>query len=264
MDATNFKEQLSQAGLTSDQAALYDTLLRKGALTARKATLEAGIPRTLGYAVLKQLEDMGLVQKIDKEKGIATFAPAHPNALQERIEMEAKKAERAAIALKATLPDLASAFNLATGKPGIRFFEGEDGLRNVLYDTLSSKETIYTYSDTETVEGYASKINAEYVRARLQHKIAKKLLLLDTPTARARLAGPQSPLTQIRIIAEQDAPPIHSAMQIYDEKISYSTFTKDRYAGTIIHDHAIYMLHRFLFEHLWKNAIAAETDQDVS
>lgn len=255
---STFLEQLKQAGLTPHQAAVYETLLKGGAMTARVATREASVPRTLGYAVLDQLIELGLAKKDDSP--VSRFSASHPNVLQEKIETNAKNAERAAIALKSVLPDLASAFNLATGRPGVQFFEGEEGLREVLYDTLTSKETIYTYSDTETVEGYAREINAAYVQARIKNKIQKKLLLLDTPTARARLAGPQSPYTEVRLIPEQDAPPIHSAMQIYDDKISYTTFTKDMLTGTIIHDHAIYMLHRFLFEHLWKNAIASAQD----
>ena len=92
MDIT-FSEELKQAGLTQHQAALYETLLKSGAMPARKATLEAAVPRTLGYAVLEQLIELGLVKKDDSP--VAKFSAAHPNVLQERIEAAAKSAERA-------------------------------------------------------------------------------------------------------------------------------------------------------------------------
>ena len=257
MEST-YKPHLVEAGLTPDQASLYETLVRKGTMTARKATLEAGISRTLGYAVLKQLEGMGLVLKSELPGSVATFSPAHPSILEERIEQAKKSAERAMLSFKAVLPDLASNFNLATGRPGVRFYEGREGVREVLFDTLTSKEIVYTYADIDTVDGYAQDINDEYVRVRNKRGVGKKILMPDTPAARAQLLKTSSSLTEVRLIPEQDAPPLHAAMQIYDGKISYTTFTKDMLTATIIHDQAIYRLHRFLFEQQWKHSLSRE------
>jgi sugar-specific transcriptional regulator TrmB len=256
METEQFREQLIEAGLTKDQAALYGVLIKKGSSTAREAALEAGVSRTLGYAVLDQLIGIGLARKHDEKGAVALFFPSHPNVLQERAEAQQKSAEQAAIALKAVLPDLASAFNLATGKPGIRFYEGKDGAKEILYDSLTSRETIYTYADMETIDGYVSDINDAYVKTRLKKGITKKLLLPDTPAARIELLENDSDLTEIRLIPNQDAPPFHAAMEIYDGKVSYLTFTKDILMGTILNDPAIYALHRFLFEEQWKKALA--------
>ena len=257
MESSALIDQLAQSGLTRDQAALYGALLQKGSLSAREAALEAKIGRTLGYALLDQLAGMGLVTKAKEKGSVARFSPVHPSALQDRIESQQKNAERAALTLKSVLPDLSSLYNLATGRPGIRFYEGREGVKEVLYDSLTSKETIYTYADMETVDGYVGDINDEYVRTRLKKGIAKKLLLPDTPAARAEIMQ-SNELTEIRFIQNQDAPPFHAAMEIYDGKVSYVTFTKDILMGTIISDPAIYSLHRFLFEEQWKKALSKE------
>ena len=110
----------------------------------------------------------------------------------------------------------------------------------------------------ETVDGYVGEINEDYVRARLKRGVAKKLLLPDTPAARAEIVANTSELTELRLIPNQDAPPLHAAMEIYDGKISYLTFTKDILMGTIINDRAIYSLHRFLFEEQWKKALSKQ------
>lgn len=251
---TSFRDSFEQAGLTRDQAALYETLIRNGALTARKATTEAGVNRTLGYAVLDQLITLGLVRKDDKSEKIALYIPTHPSVLQERVESEQKSAERAAITLKAILPDLSSAYNLATGKPGVKFYEGEAGQRETLWDSLTSTEIIYTYVDVETVDAFVDELNQAYVKERIKRRIKKKILAPDTPQARAELAANTDELTEMRLIPEQDAPQFHTAMQIYDGKVSYLTFTNDIMTGTIIHDRAIYTLHRFLFEHQWEHS----------
>lgn len=259
MKNVSFIETISQAGLTKDQAAIYVTLLEKGALTAREATLAAGVNRTLGYAVLEQLESLGLVSKSKALGSVATFSPSHPSVLEERAESQLKAVTRAKEGVKSVLPDLSSLFNLATGRPGVRFFEGEEGQKEVLWDSLTSTETIYTYVDVETVDGYVDALNKAYVKERLRRKVPKKILAPDTPQARAELRREVNELTEMRLIPEQDAPTFHTAMQIYDGKVSYLTFTNDIMTGTIIHDRAIYTLHRFLFEHQWEHALTRES-----
>lgn len=251
-------EILQKSGLTRDQAAVYVALLDRASLTAREAALAAGISRTLGYAVLEQLMAKGLVTKNDPEGGSAVFSAESPQLLLAFAEEHKKNAERASEALKSILPELHSLHNLATGKPGIRYFEGEAGVQEALYDSLSSKETIYTYADMETVDGYAGDINEKYVRLRIKRGIHKKLLLPDTPAARAEIAQNTSEYTDMRLIPNQDAPPFHAAMEIYDGKISYMTFTKEILMATIITDPAIYSLHRFLFEEQWKKSLTKE------
>ncbi|HWO07440.1 MAG TPA: helix-turn-helix domain-containing protein [Candidatus Paceibacterota bacterium] len=250
-------EALRNAGLTRDQAAIYAALLERGDMTARALAQSAGVGRTLGYAILEQLVERGLVSKIDTKGAVARFRAESPSRLQALVEDNRKNAERAAEALKALLPELSSLHNLATGKPGIRFYEGEEGVKEVLYDSLSSTETIYTYADMETVDGYVGDINEHYVQLRVKKGVPKKLLMPDTSAARAEVLKSDA-VTEIRLIANQDAPPLHAAMEIYDGKVSYLTFTKDILMGTIISDPAIYSLHRFLFEEQWKTALSKE------
>jgi sugar-specific transcriptional regulator TrmB len=259
METTSFVESLVQTGLTQDQASLYAALLEKGSLTAREAALEAKIGRTLGYVVLEQLIGLELVRK-SKEPGAKTlYAPAHPSVLEDRLEAQKKSVTRAAESIRAVLPDLSSLYNLATGRPGVRFYEGKEGQRETLWDSLTSKETIYTYVDVETVDAYVDELNKAYVKERARRQITKKILAPDTPQARAELRELEDPLTEMRLLPEQDAPQFHTAMQIYDGKVSYLTFTNDIMTGTIINDRAIYTLHRFLFEHQWQHSLTKES-----
>lgn len=255
METTASADIFQQAGLTKDQAALYAALLAKGAQTARAATLEAKVNRTLGYVVLKQLEDMGLVIKSEEPGKVATFSPAHPAILQERIDSAAKSAERAAIALKAALPDLSSAYNLATGRPGIRFYEGMDGIKEVLEDTLTAKETIYSYADLDMVEKHIADINHDYVARREKMGLKKKVLFPDTQENRFVLEGYHIKITDAKLI------PVHAhsfktVMQIYDGKISYFTLGTDTLVGVIITDPNIYEMHKAVFESLWESPVA--------
>lgn len=248
-------EVLQQAGLTKDQASLYMALLSKGSLTARAATQEAKVSRTLGYAVLKQLEEQGLVRKTENPGEVARFSPTHPAILQERIEANAKAAERAAITLKSALPDLSSLYNLVTGRPGIRFYEGLEGIKEVLNDTLSAKESIYTYADLEMIEKHIGDINRDYARTRDKLRIKKKALLLDTQENRFLLEGYHTQVTDVKLI-KAEAVPFKTVMQIYDGKISYFTLGVEQLVGVIIADPHIYEMHKTLFNVLWDSPLS--------
>ena len=259
---TSFLDSFQQAGLTRDQAALYGALLSKGALPARKATLEAGVSRTLGYAVLDQLIALGLVQKDEKSSKIALYTPSHPSVLQDRIEAEQKASERAAAALKTILPDLSSAFNLATGKPGVRFYEGLEGIKEVLEDTLTAKDTIYSYVDLEMIEKNIGDLNRAYVAKRERLGLKKKGLLLDTQENRFLLEGYHVKVTDAKLI-KADVAPFKTVMQIYDGRISYFTLGTEQLVGVIITDPHIFEMHKTLFELVWNSPLATNLDQPL-
>lgn len=257
MESAVFVEQLTQSGLTKDQASIYAALLKKGSLPAREATLEAGVPRTLGYAVLSQLIEIGLVSK-SKKKGSAThFSPVHPSVLEDSIASQQKSAEHAAASLKAILPDLSSLYNLATGRPGVRFYEGLDGIKEVLHDTLTAKEAIYTYADLEMIEKHIGEINRDYVKAREKLDIKKRALLLDTQENRFLLEGYHQKVTDVKLI-KADAAPFKTVMQIYDGKISYFTLGVEQLVGVIITDPHIYDMHKTLFNVLWNSPLSKQ------
>lgn len=255
METASFKDQLAVAGLTPDQASIYDVLLRGGPEKAREVSLQTGVSRTLTYAVLEQLIAIGLVKKDEKDQSVARFAPMHPAILQDRAEKIQKDAERASIVLKSTLPDLSSAFNLATGRPGVRFYEGLDGIKEVLEDTLTAKETIYSYADLEMIEKHIGDINRAYVAKRERLGLKKKALLLDTSENRFLLEGYHIKITDVKLIKAATSP-FKTVMQIYDGRISYFTLGVEQLVGVIITDPHIYEMHKALFDFVWESPLA--------
>jgi hypothetical protein len=197
-----------------------------------------------------------LVEKQEKA-GIATFVAVHPMKLKETIEKQRETAEKALSSLDTALPGLESAYRLASGKPGIQFFEGEAGVARVLNDTLSSTEEIYTYADLQSIETYVHDINQAYMKRRIAHKIPKKIIVPDMPETRVRLASYSQPYTEIRLASAAGIAPFHSAMEIYDNKIGYITFEKGVLTASVIHDVALYRMHRFLFQSLWERSTPA-------
>lgn len=257
-DDMMYEQHLQQAGLTRDQAAVYEALITKGALPASKIGREAKISRTLTYFVLDQLAKMGLVEK-HGTASVATFTAMHPIKMKEVIEKQRETAEKALTVLETALPGLESAYRLASGKPGIEFFEGEAGVARVLNDTLTSKEEIYTYADLESIEKYVHDINQAYMQRRIARGVSKKIIVPDMPATRAKLKNYHKPYTEIRLAAAPGAVPFQSAMEMYENKIAYITFEHGVLTASVIHDAALCTMHRFLFQALWEKSIPVES-----
>jgi sugar-specific transcriptional regulator TrmB len=250
---TTYTETLKAAGLTPEQALIYEYLLVNGQSPAGKLALKTPLKRGLIYKVLEQLSDLGLVTKHDKPGKVAQFEPAHPNKLQELAEAKEKAAKAAQSALAGTLPDLTSAFNLATGKPGVRFYDGIQGVREAGYDSLKAQGEILTYIDNEKVNKLYPDLNKEYVQIRKRLKIPKKMITIDSEFIRAH--GPKivSTDTQIRLIKNLEG--FSTVMQVYNNTVSYISLTPNGIVSMLIENETLAKMHKTLFYALWEHAI---------
>ncbi|MFA6159434.1 MAG: helix-turn-helix domain-containing protein, partial [Candidatus Paceibacterota bacterium] len=113
-----YEQNLTQMGLTNNEALVYDALLTLGKAGVKELLRQVPVKRANLYAVLYALKNKGLVVEIE-EKGKKKFKPESPNKLAEMVEHEEHKLKQASAALDATLPLLVSQYNLASGKPSV-------------------------------------------------------------------------------------------------------------------------------------------------
>ena len=248
-----YEQFLNQIGLTKEQSVVYQALIQGGLIPARGITQKVGIKRGLVYKVLEQLIEMGLAEKRDNVAKIALFSATHPNNLKNIIEKRNQEIKNAEVSLDSIMNKLTSDFNLVSGKPNVQFFEGMEGMKKVLEDSLSSQTEIYSYADIEAIQKYIPDINADYVRKREKFNIKKKAVLLDTPFARTFLKDYYKSVTDIRLIKTKSTP-FQTVMQIYDNKVSYITLSDKEMIGVIIEDKHIYTMNRDLFDFNWELA----------
>lgn len=256
MDSQNQENILKQAGLSEEQAITYEALLERGPQKASSLAEWTGIKRGLTYKVLEQLENMGLVEKKGGEGTVAVFYPNHPSMLLDKMDRDKKNMDLAKEIVEAGLGNLTSKYNLLSGKPSVRFFEGEEGIKAVLNDTLSTKSEILTYLDIEIVEKYFKTINEEYVRNREKKDIPKKLLVLKNDYSQKFFTNKYNEnqkyfeITNLRFVNSQ-INGIEAALQIYDGKIGIITVSEKNLIGVIIEDKRIADLMRSIFEALY-------------
>ena len=209
--------------------------------------------RAIVYKDLEELEKLNLIEKHNLKNKPSVFQATHPSNLEKLIEEKENKLKKDKQIFENMLPNLISDFNITHSKPGIKYFEGIDGIKKVLEDSLTAKNTILSYADLEAIYKYTPEINEWYIQKRNRKKIKKRAILIDTPYARKFLQNYYSKITETRLIPDALFP-FGSVMQIYDNKISYISLSETDKTGMIIEDKNIAQMHRSIFEFSWNYA----------
>lgn len=243
-------EILFQVGLSPDEVTVYEYLLTNGARAAGDVSRHTAIKRGTAYNVLGDLVAKGFARQYE-ERGIMKFALEHPSKIQELIEAERQRKEEALRSFESTLPALVSRWNLVYHRPAVRYYEGREGVKEVLEDSLTATDTIYSYADLDAIAKYIPDINKRYVAKREEKQLAKRGIAIDTPSTREFLKDYHPGITETKLIKTTPVP-FATVMQIYNNKVSYITLAPDQMIGVIIEDPKIAAMHRSLFEHLWE------------
>ncbi len=251
-----YTQQITDAGLSSEQAIVYEVLLKLGESPA--SSIAKAIPsgtalsRPFVYKILEELITLELAQKVSTGSKVARFVPKHPVAISKVIDDQKERIERTRQQFLTTSGKLSSLFNLSVGKPGVQFYEGKDGVWEVLMDSLTATEEILTYADLESISKYIPDLNAEYSVMREDKDVKKRGLVIDSPEARKFLTSYDGEVTHTKLIkAGESLSSFQTVMQIYDNKVSYITLTDEYMVGIIITDQFIAGTHKYLFESLW-------------
>ena len=249
-----YQEKLTEIGLSKNQAEIYSLLISSGKQKGSEIAKKVGLSRQLTYKILDELIELELVEK-KKESGKAgNFLTTHPSNLDNLLQKKENEIKKAQRELSVTIDSLISEYNLNSGKPGVQFFEGIDGVRKVLYDSLQNSEEIYAFIDFISIEKYVKKINAEYMQERIKKKVFKKILTVNNSETKKLLKNYSKDFTEIRLLPQNNNISFSVATEIYDNKISYITFKEKILTATKISDPEIYKLNKIIFEALWEKA----------
>ncbi|PIP28303.1 MAG: hypothetical protein COX29_01885 [Candidatus Moranbacteria bacterium CG23_combo_of_CG06-09_8_20_14_all_35_22] len=252
-----FKEQLQQFGLTKTQSAVMDFLFEFGEAKARDIAKSINQPRGVVYKATEELLALELVEKVEKAKEVARFRATHPRALEKILESKEREISQNKKIFADVLPSLVSNYNLTINKPGVKFYEGAEGMEKILDDTLNSQTEILLFINTDLLnqEEKFKEINEDYKRKRMQKGIKKRILRVGKkPEITFGTADDKyDSITEIRYLEKNDLP-FKSDVQIYDDKISYQIIDAENIISILIEDKNIYAMNKAWFEMLWEIA----------
>lgn len=240
---------LIEIGLKHNEAKIYLTLLWIGTTHAGRLVLETKLPKATVYDTLESLEKKWLIHSYIHAK-TTKYTAEDPEYIVHILEKQSKELKKKQQQFATILPELYGIRNEHFQVPKIRMYQGMEGMKTVLDDTLSAHEIIYTYVNVQDMETYFKAINDPYAQKRVEHNIKKRVFVEDTPWSRdflKKYIGMK--VSEVKFLPASKI--FHLEMNIYDNKVTYLTYRDREPIGIIIEDRDIYEVQRALFETLW-------------
>lgn len=238
----NIKEQIKKAGLTENEAIVYETLLELGPRPAGVVSRRTGLHRRVIYDVTDRLIKKGLIGYI-VENGRKIFSASNPERFLEIIDEEKNQ-------IQDILPSMMQIFNSQKEKQreDTLFFKGKEGLKSVFEDQLSCKSEILILGGSPIAYEILEYYFVWFDKKRVKQKIKTRILFdHDAKTKKNKI-----PLSEIRYLPEKYSSPL--AINIYGDKVAIILWSKENPFAIVIKNKEISEGYKKYFEMMWKNS----------
>lgn len=228
---------LEKIGLTEKEALIYITLTEIGEAPPSVIAKSAKLKRPTTYVILEQLVEKGIVGHV-KKRDQKMFSPVDPNFL---LEYEKKKFEE----LEEVIPELVTLKNLYKKAPRISLFEGDEGIIQILDDSLTAKDEIYCWSNTGLASSTAlHQYHPFFLKKKIDKKIYSKCLFTYDKNGLQFKKNSKKELREVYLVPLEKFP-FENEINIYNDKISIISL-KDK-IGVIIQNQNIADTQRAIF-----------------
>lgn len=255
MDRKNFT-QLERFGLSSEMSELYVYLLQKGAQTALELSRGLGLPRTRVYRILDELADKSMVVVEQDSRG-KRFAPAEPSLLLDILDRQVSELDQ----LKTLGAELVQNLEGLKVDPPVgtrvNYYEGEDGLKQVTWNSLRAENELLTY-EVDDMSGfienkkYAEKMRQRFVDRGIHIRQLTNLEKIEDYTDVTEMVTKYSTLKYI----DPKVLKIDSEILLYNDVYAMYRFDheKEDVFCVEVHNASLAAMQKQMFEVLWKQA----------
>ncbi|HCP09027.1 MAG TPA: hypothetical protein DIT25_04505 [Candidatus Moranbacteria bacterium] len=238
------QKELLEAGLNENEAGIYLAALELGETTVSRLARKSGIKRTTAYLVIESLKEKGLISSLKKESASVFFAE-DPRKLHEIMEERKQKIDK-------IMPQLLAFTNLIDRKPEIKFYEGKEGVNEVLKDMLKypNSEVVGWISEDYVVYFTEDFFINYFIPTRVKKKISVRSISPDTHLMRniVEKTAPSS-IRKVKFIKSEKFN-VSIEMNIYG-KNKISLLSCEEEIGLIIRSQKIHDSLKSIFEVSW-------------
>jgi HTH-type transcriptional regulator, sugar sensing transcriptional regulator len=222
VDDMTLEDGLVAVGLDEKERRFYLAALDAGRAPVAAVARQAGVSRTLGYDLLEKLHARGLLNQVEGQEGrlvVAEDPRALINEWQRRRDI-----------LDEVVPELRGIFAGSASKPRVRIYEGLEGIRRALLETLdcSSKLLFGILSMRELVEAPGKIWMDEFITQRVARGIHLQVIRSEGRDVEAAWTSSETELRELRF-----SPPdidLNMTMYISDHKVVYVSSSAENYA----------------------------------
>lgn len=244
-----FGERLIQMGFNGSEAKVYMALLSIGPQPVSLIAKRIDVNRTTTYAILRSLGKKGMVSSC--QNGSMTFFRANdPNCLIAYLDSKARTFEYYKGEVLQIIPKLRQMSNKQVFKqPVVSFFEGIDGVQQVIYDALKAKGDFYMYM-CEQIGNMPIMIN---------ESVTLKVIAPDTEKIRAFFETHQrntGKVSKVLYVQDENRFPIsESHINIYGDKVTIVNLNPGNEYAILIESPDVANMQRSIFEASWRGLI---------
>jgi HTH-type transcriptional regulator, sugar sensing transcriptional regulator len=250
MSTNKISSALRRLDLSDFQQTIYLSLLTEGQATARTLAARTGMTRPSVYDQLKSLITLNLVVELDID-GKAEFAAADIKYLDALLADKIDRLEQSRAFLTDALPTLKDSLHTVT--PKVRFFEGEDGVKQLLKDIMwhdkSTLQVIWPVAKMNEV--FDSLFLKWFDERRLKRQLTIESLWVSSTKKVVPELFTTGPHDAWRVLPKEKS--ISMATVIYDSKVAFISSHAEAF-GFIVESNEFAQSEREKFGALWQIA----------
>ncbi len=237
-----YLELLTSFGLKPQEVKVYLACLKLGSSAVSQIAKQSGIQRTFVYDLLDSLKKKGLISTVDSPK--RQFQAASIDTLKLLLQ---EKFDR----FESFIPELQS-LEQPVNRTNIRFFEGREGIKAVLQDTINQPagSEILCFSNAEGFYTKEQEFEKWYVNQRAKRKIHMRFIAPDNPEVMWYVKQDKKHKRETRIVPAKLFP-FSAEVDIYGSKVAIITLGKE-VAAMIIESEDIAKTFKMFFELAWR------------
>lgn len=239
-------ELLQGLGFRPQETKIYLSCLQLGLSPVSLVAAKSGIQRTACYKILDKLHKEGVVSLLEK-KGKKHYSAI---SLEQLKKLQVEKIKH----FEAVIPELKVLEKTMIGRPKVQFFEGPEGIKEALSDTLNQPKgsEFVAYFTGEGFYQEDPEFATRYVKTRTKRGIRVRCIAPDTPATRAWAEHDKEQL-RTTLLLPADKFPFSNEFDIYGNKVAIISL-KDELLAVIIESESIAKTQRMIFDLAWEAA----------
>jgi len=241
-------EILEKFGLSEKESAVYLAILQLGQSSILEIAKKSELKRTTVYRLIDELIKRGLITKVPKAKK-NLFVAENPDTLLENLAQKEKM-------IKESLPLFQAIYNASETKPKVKFFEGKEGIKTLLYDSLKNnkaKEVLWIWPIRDAIQVLGKEENLRYIMERTRLRIkAKNIRPKEKELGIKEQAPSRKYLREVRFSPKELEYSI--TVGIYENKVAVFSSEKENF-GFLIESTEFSQLMKQIYKILWQVSI---------
>lgn len=258
INITHIQKELEKFGLTENQATIYLLLVQHKQLRIKEIVKLAGIARSSVYESLKGLFELGIAEEVIGEN-YKLIRPYSIGIIKHGLDEKILHLQK----LTTDLGELEKAITIsptqtAAESTSVRYYKARSGARQLYWNTLKAKDTLYVYSDWGRGRYVGMKYYESFVYESRLRNIKEKVLINASSHAIESIRTftyPNSTISRTRLedirVLDEKHMKIKGDTLIYDNIFAQVYLKNVEINGFEIESNYFVSSQRSIFETLW-------------